>query len=224
MACLERIAGQTQLINPLALMQWNLDKRYLRDLEASAVAVLPTLWLDDYAHDSLAGAFADFDCDEIVIKPCISANADDTYRLTRDTLTAQQDTLAAVFTRRPAMVQPFVTSVVEQGEVSLFYFAGELSHAILKTPKQGDFRVQEEHGGSLAVISPDQAMLNSAELALQAMPTEYLYARVDLLQHNGQWCIIELELIEPSLYFNLDAHSPQCFVSAYLRYMSNNIK
>ena len=224
MACLERIAGQTQLINPLALMQWNLDKRYLRDLEASAVAVLPTIWLDDYDHDSLAGAFADFDCDEIVIKPCISANADDTYRLTRESLSAQQDTLAAVFARRPAMVQPFVTSVVEQGEVSLFYFAGELSHAILKTPKQGDFRVQEEHGGSLAVISPDQAMLNSAELALQAMPTEYLYARVDLLQHNGQWCIIELELIEPSLYFNLDTHSPQCFVSAYLRYMSNKIK
>lgn len=221
MACLERIASQTQLINPLALMQWNLDKRYLRDLDAEEVAVLPTVWLEDYEHDTLASAFSEFNSNEIVIKPCISANADDTFRLTREALVAQQGLLEEVFSTRPAMVQPFVTSVVEKGEVSLFYFAGELSHAILKTPKRGDFRVQEEHGGSLSVISPDASMLESAEQALHAMPTDYLYARVDLLQHDGQWCIIELELIEPSLYFNLDDRSPQCFVSAYLRYMSS---
>lgn len=218
MACLEQIDSQTRLMNPLALMQWNVDKRYLRELASADVAVLPTLWLDDYHHETLVNAFAAFGCDEIVIKPCISANADDTFRLSRADLDLRQAQLAQVFSKRPAMVQPFVTSVVEQGEVSLFYFAGELSHAILKTPKQGDFRVQEEHGGTLAVITPEQAVIASAEQALSAMPTGYLYARVDLLQHQGKWCIIELELIEPSLYFNLDDTSPQKFVDAYLRY------
>ncbi|MFS1702237.1 ATP-grasp domain-containing protein [Alteromonas sp. AMM-1] len=218
MACLEQIDSQTRLMNPLALMQWNVDKRYLRELASADVAVLPTLWLDDYHHETLVNAFEAFGCDEIVIKPCISANADDTFRLSRADLDLRQAQLAQVFSKRPAMVQPFVTSVVEQGEVSLFYFAGELSHAILKTPKQGDFRVQEEHGGTLAVITPEQAVIASAEQALSAMPTGYLYARVDLLQHQGKWCIIELELIEPSLYFNLDDTSPQKFVDAYLRY------
>ncbi|TPV54315.1 hypothetical protein FJ444_19210 [Aestuariibacter sp. GS-14] len=218
MACLEQIDSQTRLMNPLSLMQWNVDKRYLRELASADVAVLPTLWLDDYHHETLVNAFEAFGCDEIVIKPCISANADDTFRLSRADLDLRQAQLAQVFSKRPAMVQPFVTSVVEQGEVSLFYFAGELSHAILKTPKQGDFRVQEEHGGTLAVITPEQAVIASAEQALSAMPTGYLYARVDLLQHQGKWCIIELELIEPSLYFNLDDTSPQKFVDAYLRY------
>ncbi|GGF59562.1 ATP-grasp domain-containing protein [Alteromonas lipolytica] len=219
-ACLTRINEQTRLMNSLPLMLWNLNKRYLKDLAAQQVPVLPTLWLDGFEQATVEKTFAEFACDEIVIKPCVSANADDTFRLTAEQLADQAPQLAACFNQRECMVQPFVTSVTERGEVSLFYFAGQLSHAILKRPKDGDFRVQEEHGGSLQAITPQAAMLNNAEAALAAMPDGYLYARVDLLWFDAQWRIIELELIEPSLYFNLDEQSPERFVDAYLRYFN----
>lgn len=218
--CLKRINKQTRLMNSLPLMLWNLNKRYLKDLQIASVPVLPTLWLNGVSFESLDQAFSRFECDELVIKPCVSANADDTFRLTRAQLCEQVEQLAECFQQRQCMVQPFVTSVTERGEVSLFYFAGELSHAILKRPKDGDFRVQEEHGGSLQAITAEPAMLQNAEAALQAMPDDYLYARVDMLWFADQWRIIELELIEPSLYFNLDEQSPQRFVNAYLRYLS----
>lgn len=219
--CLKRIEQQTTLMNSLPLMLWNLNKRYLKELAEAKVAALPTLWHKGLNLSSALNAFDVFECQEIVIKPCVSANADDTFRLTRERLLANQQALGECFHQRELMIQPFVTSVVEHGEVSLFYFAGELSHAILKQPKQGDFRVQEEHGGSLTSITPDAAMLANAEAALAAMPDDYLYARVDLLWFDGQWRIIELELIEPSLYFNLDSKSPQRFVEAYLRYVND---
>ena len=219
-ACLKRIDQQSRLMNSLPLMEWNLNKRYLKDLEAAEVHVLPTRWLAGFEQSAIAAAFTEFACEELVIKPCVSANADDTFRLTPEGLTLSAGELAECFAQRECMVQPFVTSVTEQGEVSLFYFAGELSHAILKRPKAGDFRVQEEHGGSLQAITPEPAMLSNAQAALNAMPDDYLYARVDLLWFAGEWRIIELELIEPSLYFNLDEQSPQRFVNAYLRYAS----
>ena len=114
------------------------------------------------------------------------------------------------------MIQPFVKEVLDEGEYSLFYFNGEYSHAILKTPADGDFRVQEEHGGSLQPVIPDASMLRACKQALQAMPTDSLYARVDLIRYQHQWAIIELELIEPSLYFNLDEASQPRFVDAFI--------
>ena len=107
-----------------------------------------------------------------------------------------------------------LNSVVEEGEYSLFYFGGAFSHAIKKVPKQGDFRVQEEHGGSLHLVTVDSEQLDIAQKALLAMPCEALYARVDLVRQKGEWAIMELELIEPSLYFNLDKQSPLRFVEA----------
>ena len=219
-ACLKRIDQQSRLMNSLSLMMWNLNKRYLKDLEAAGVPVLPTRWLCGFDQSTITEAFSEFACDELVIKPCVSANADDTFRLTPAKLASTAGELATCFAGRECMVQPFVRSVTEQGEVSLFYFAGKLSHAILKQPKAGDFRVQEEHGGSLQAITPEPTMLANAQAALNAMPDDYLYARVDLLWFAGEWRIIELELIEPSLYFNLDEQSPQRFVSAYLRYLN----
>ena len=147
-ACLKRIDQQSRLMNSLSLMMWNLNKRYLKDLEAAGVPVLPTRWLCGFDQSTITEAFSEFACDELVIKPCVSANADDTFRLTPAKLASTAGELATCFAGRECMVQPFVRSVTEQGEVSLFYFAGKLSHAILKQPKAGDFRVQEEHGGT----------------------------------------------------------------------------
>lgn len=217
-ACLQRINAQTQLINPLSLMLWNMNKQYLKSLQDVGVHTLPTLWFDDFDLTNIQSELSQFNSDEIVIKPCVSANADDTYRLTLPQLEEQSQSLKSIFSTRSFMVQPFVTSVVDHGEVSLFYFSGALSHSILKRPKAGDFRVQEEHGGSLQAITASPQMQQNAQRALAAMPDRYLYARVDLLWFEEEWRVIELELIEPSLYFTLCEQSPRRFVEAYQRY------
>jgi hypothetical protein len=117
------------------------------------------------------------------------------------------------------MVQPFVPAIIEQGEYSLFYFADHYSHCILKTPKSGDFRVQEEHGGILQSITPSKELLTAAKKALQTIPEKVLYARIDLVQYQGEYQLMEIELIEPSLYFNLDDKAAPRFAKAFDQWM-----
>ena len=159
-------------------------------------------------------AFARFNTEEVVIKPTLSANADDTFRVSSSNMAEIMPSLLTTFAARRYMIQPFLSSVVEEGEYSLFYFGGCYSHAILKVPQQGDFRVQEEHGGQLLAVEANIAQQEIAQRALEAMPAQALYARVDLVRQENEWAIMELELIEPSLYFNLDTSSPSRFVKA----------
>ena len=216
--CLKEIDASTAtLLNPLALMQWNIEKYYLKDLKREGVPIVDTRWETTFNNDVIDSAFEQFDSEAIVIKPVLSANADDTFRLKRESWSESASLLAKTFEQRHFMIQPFLSSIVEEGEYSLFYFGGALSHAIKKVPQKGDFRVQEEHGGSLHTVDVDSAQRVIAEKALAAMPCDALYARVDLVKQNNQWAVMELELIEPSLYFNLDERSPLRFVDAMLK-------
>lgn len=116
---------------------------------------------------------------------------------------------------QPSMVQPFLNSIQITGEYSLFYFGGRYSHTILKQPKTGDFRVQEEHGGIIRATTPSEPMVHIATQALNAVGETLLYARVDImLLDDGSPAVSELELIEPSLYFSYDSESPQRFATA----------
>jgi glutathione synthase/RimK-type ligase-like ATP-grasp enzyme len=219
LACLKGIdTSSAVLLNPLPLMQWNIEKHYLKDLQGKGVPIVETMWGSEFNNNVIEEAFAQFGCDTVVIKPTLSANADDTFKLSAADWHVQEKALYNTFQRRDFMIQPFLSSVVDEGEYSLFYFGGEFSHAIKKVPQKGDFRVQEEHGGSLHSIAVDSEQLAIAEKALAAMPCDVLYARVDLVKQNNHWAIMELELIEPSLYFNLDPQSPLRFVEALVRY------
>ncbi len=216
-ATLERIdASRARLANDLALMIWNLDKRYLRDLEDRGVAIVPTHWRESWDDAAADGAFAAFGVEEIVVKPVVAAGARDTFRLTRAALDTQRPILARLFAHRAHMIQPFVTSVVTAGEYSLFYFNGALSHTIVKRPKPGDFRVQEEHGGILSRHTPDAALAAAGATALAALGVPPLYARADFVLWQGRPVMIEFELIEPSLYLDFDAEAPVRFVAALL--------
>jgi len=208
-------ASSASLENPLNVMLWNIDKVYLKDLAQQQVPVVPTLWQDSYTSNALNQAFAHFDCDTLIAKPTISANADDTFRIERSQKEHFESVLAECFADREYMLQPFLPAVLEPGEVSLFYFANNYSHAILKTPKANDFRVQEEHGGQLTSISPSEDMFAVAERTLNALPDDTLYARIDLIDTDQGLCVMEVELIEPSLYFNMDSQSAQRFVDAF---------
>ena len=208
---LAAISARTRLFNPLEVVRWNIDKRYLLELEASGVPIVPTRVHEGLTSSALDAGREAFGVDEIVVKPTVSANADGTFRLPR--AVDASDALAAL-ARRSVLVQPFAPAIVEEGEVSVFAFAGAISHAILKTPAEGDFRVQEEHGGRLKAIGMDAALRAAAERAFAALPGDLLYSRVDFVRYGGEWLLMEAELVEPSLYFTLDEGSAERFAEA----------
>ena len=211
LAALEQIGrAGVRLANPLEVVRWNARKTYLRDLEARGLPVVPTLW-NPRPDESL---FDELGTDEIVIKPVVSASAFHTYRLRRG------DEMEAAVADREVMVQPFLRSIVEEGEYSLFFFGGELSHAVLKSPKAEDFRVQEEHGGLIRRVDPPAALVDLGHRIVESLPAPTLYARVDLARlDSGEYALMELELIEPSLYFRTDPESPRRFARAFESWM-----
>src|SRR5699024_3332902 len=133
-----------------------------------------------------------------------SAGAEDTFRLEKNGGEARAAQLASVFSDRPFIVQPFMPNIVGEGEFSLFYFADTYSHTILKTPKTNDFRVQEEHGGRLQKTEPGKQLLAMGAQILKLIQPKPLYTRIDLVRtSDNTFALMELELIEPSLYFNM---------------------
>ena len=207
-----------RLENPLELMRWNLQKTYLRDLETQGFPIVPTRWLDRLAPDALPALFDAFGADEIVVKPVVGANADDTFRLTRDAAT---DEVMAAFADRACLAQPFVQAVVDEGEFSLFYFGETYSHTILKTPTPGDFRVQEEHGGPIRAVEPEPALRAVSDVVFAALAPRPLYARTDFVRLPTGFALMEVELIEPSLYFPYDPASPARFADAFVQRMAD---
>ncbi len=219
---LEEIAAATRLENSLGLCRWNLEKTYLRDLERRGVEVVPTVWHAAEAplDLSLVDALEALGVDEVVVKPVIGANADRTHRLgweARGGSAVGRAAAEADLTGRPAMIQPFLRGIVDEGEYSLFAFDGKLSHAVLKTPAPGDFRVQEEHGGRIRAVRPEAGLLAAGAAVLAALDETPLYSRADFVRHRGRFLLMELELIEPSLYFPYDPDSPRRFAQATVR-------
>ena len=154
------------LINDIDVVRWNMSKTYLRDLDASGAAIVPTLWFARFDSADLPGAYDHFDAETLVFKPVIGANAKHAFLVERSHLAQQSSELRLAFANQPFMAQPFIQSVQTEGEYSLMYLDGDFSHAIRKLPKRGDFRVQEEHGASILAVSPDAEMLDAGKTAL----------------------------------------------------------
>lgn len=207
---LKKIESQTRLENPVDIVRWNLDKRYLREMETRGTRIVPTIWDAKYNDAEFARWVSEFGVDEIIIKPTVSATALHTYRLNSFDVS-----LESVFATRSFLVQPFISQIVSEGEFSLFYFNGEYSHAINKSPKINDFRVQEEHGGIITEIFPDEYLIAAGRETVATIGPDLLYARVDFVRDgNGNFCLMELELIEPALYLRMNDGAPERFAKA----------
>ena len=219
---LEKINDISHLENDLDLMIWNMNKNYLFDLEQKGVKIVDTIWEKSFNPDLANEYFAKLKTDEIIIKPNISANADNTFRLTKEKLKDNLKVLEKTFNDREFMVQPFLNCIIEEGEYSLFFFNGKFSHSVLKKPKENDFRVQEEHGGDIQPFKVSSELIMVAEDIINKLSTIPLYGRVDLVRNNqSKFALIELELIEPSLYLNKDDQSPFRFVKAFEEKFAN---
>lgn len=213
---LERIeASSATLVNNFELVRWNLEKTYLRDLQNRGAAIVPSLWFEKFKKEDLPGYFKTLACEKIIIKPVISTNASNTFLLDKPVDAESIIALQTVFSDRPFMVQPFIENICSEGEFSLFYIDGVLSHAIRKVPKTGDFRVQEEHGGNIIAAEPEDRLQITADALMQLVTPAPLYARVDFVRaQDGGFLLMELELIEPSMYLRMHDKAPQRFARA----------
>jgi glutathione synthase/RimK-type ligase-like ATP-grasp enzyme len=199
---LERAARDNwPMINPPALLRWNSDKAYLVELAERGVPTVPTSAVEACCDADVEEARRRFESDWLVIKPPVAASAFGAHRL------GPMDDLPSECRRRPMIIQPLIEEIARTGEFSLMLFDGDYSHAVVKQPRSGDFRVQEQHGGTtLPCHAPPPGAIRLARQALAAAPARASYARVDVVpDDDGVLRIMELELIEPALFLE---HAP----------------
>jgi hypothetical protein len=202
---------RTPLWNPAALVRWNMDKTYLRDLQRAGIPIVPTVWLAQGAPADLAAILQERDWAQAVVKPSIAATAFGAWRTNRDHAETDQNRLDLLLEQSGVLVQPFVESVCTHGEWSLIFLGGNFSHAVLKQAQSGDFRVQDDFGGSVLVTPPAPALIAQAKRVVDTLVEAWLYARVDGVVVDDTFLLMELELIEPSLFLDSAAHAVERF-------------
>ena len=210
---LERLErGEVRLENRSA-RRW-LDKRYLAEL---GVRVVPARALSK--ADSLEAAVRASGWSRVVLKPSVSAGAFRTALFDAADAAEHVPLFEQIVREGDAMLQPYVEEIERAGEWSLIFFDGELSHAVLKRPGGGDFRVQEEFGGHTDFVQPPRDLIEEARRALAAAREDFLYARVDGVVSDafGGFCLTELEVVEPELFLRAHPEAPARFAAAIRR-------
>jgi len=221
-AWLKQTEKQTQVCNAPDLIWWNLDKHYLRDLDNRGVPVVPTRFIEKGSTLNLPNLLRETGWDEAVIKPCVSGAARHTYKVNQENVTNIQDVVQPLLKEESFLLQPFLRHVVETGEDSLIVLNGEVTHAIRKVAKPGDFRVQDDHGGTVQQYSPTKEQVSLALQAMHACDPIPVYGRVDMVRDtNGRWVVMEVELIEPELWLRFHPSASKQFAVAIERVLDN---
>ena len=200
-ACATWAAAELPVANPPSVLAWNSDKSYLGRLADRGVPVPPTVWTQGVTADQVAAAFAQTGAPQLIVKPTVSGGAWRTLRLSPGQALVDPPV-------GRAMIQPYLPTIETEGETSLLFFGGRLSHVVNKRPVDGDFRIQVQFGGLYASLAePPSGALATAERVLAAIDEDLLYARIDLAPDGtGGWLLMEAELIEPDFYL---AHDPR---------------
>ena len=208
-ACATWEAAGVRMLNPPSVLGWNSDKSYLGRLAEQGVAIPDTVWIDGPTQGDVDSAFDRFGTDRIVVKPRVSGGAYKTLRLARG---EQMDGAP----EGPAMIQPYLPTIETEGETSLLFFGGKLSHVVGKRPVPGEFRVQVQYGGGyVALPEPPAGALALAERTLAAIDEDLLYARIDMARdEDGGWLLMEAELIEPDFYLGSAPEGGKRFAEA----------
>jgi glutathione synthase/RimK-type ligase-like ATP-grasp enzyme len=201
-------ASDCRLINPLAAVRWNIDKRYLLDLEEWGVTIIPTYLASHVETDALHSRLRDRQVQTIVLKPTVGLGGSHSHRVPLNELHNTLDVLRDSQPHLQYLIQPFVEEILSEGEWSFIFFNRQLSHVLLKKPAPGDYRVQGIYGGTIESAEPLADDLQQAKYVMAKLPFDLLYARLDFVRVGGQLSVIEIELIEPIFSFNLVPESP----------------
>ncbi|MEM6642444.1 MAG: hypothetical protein AAF616_05665 [Bacteroidota bacterium] len=218
---LTELSSHTEMINPYPLLQWNLDKHYLNDLQNADLDVVETLFIEAGSRQSLQQIHREKNWTKTVLKPAISAGAKDTFKLDHTNITEHEAKFRELIKAECMLLQPFQQNIVEQGEISIVVIGEKATHAVLKVAKSGDFRVQDDYGGTVHQYHPSKEEVNLALAAVRACQPRPIYARVDILKNNDDEPVVsELELIEPELWFRRNPAAADLLASKIKGYIS----
>lgn len=218
LAWAERVGGVTALHNPLDVIRRNTHKSYLRDLEAAGAPIAPTVWLPRGERADLAAILSERRWERAFIKPAVGLAAWRTMRVaaTDGELDAAQAHLDELLECDDVLLQPYLERVETDGELSVIFVDGAVTHAVRKIPVPGDYRVQDDFGAS---DEPATLTEGERDLARRVMAAAgaggLLYGRVDFLRDsNGSLVVTEVELVEPSLFFRHAPHAAERLADA----------
>ncbi len=195
---LDRLGALPRVYNDPSLMQWNMGKLYLFDLAGSGATIAPTRRVAPDAA-AIRAAMAALGLDQAIVKPVIGGTASGLSLVRADDATALEK--AAARLGGEGLVQAFIPDIETHGETSFVFIGGDFTHAVLKRPKAGDIRVQTAHGGTVERIDPQPWAIDEARRVLGACPGEPAYARVDAVVRGRELLVMEVELVEPDLFF-----------------------
>ena len=205
---LEKSKSNIRFINSYSLIKWNLDKTYLFDLEKRGINIPRTILVKRKEKISLKDLFSKTKWKEAIIKPTVSGAARHTYRINHNNYLNYESLFLDLINEEDFLFQEFMTDITKNGEISLILISGKFTHAVKKTAKEGDFRVQDDHGGKVEIYYPNNEEICFAEDCLKCCDELPVYARVDIVyDNNNKISLGELELIEPELWFRNNPNS-----------------
>jgi glutathione synthase/RimK-type ligase-like ATP-grasp enzyme len=210
-------ASRCRVWNPTAMVRWNSHKRYLADLADRGIATVPTRLVERDSSVSAADVAREEGWARFVVKPAVSASAHETRAFATPLAAHDESVIQRVVTSGDVLVQPFVDEITTDGELSLLFFDGEFSHAAIKRTRDGDFRVQSEHGGTVAPVDVAPAIVAAARESLDVLDEVPLYARADGIGDGESFRLMELELIEPNVFLAASPGSADRFARAIVR-------
>ncbi|MFT5185309.1 MAG: glutathione synthase/RimK-type ligase-like ATP-grasp enzyme [Flavobacteriales bacterium] len=197
-----RANKSTLLFNPVEAVGWNLDKIYLREMQSQGINIPQTIFFDKNDSKNVASLALSLNWEKFIIKPRVSAGGRETHLFNRDEIELKSEFINSLFSEEDMMIQEFQNNIVSQGEMSSIMFGEQYSHSIIKSAAAGDFRVQDNFGGSVGEYIPSQKEIEFAKTCIEACPFDTSYARVDyFIDNQGELALGELEIIEPELWF-----------------------
>ena len=198
------------MINSAETIEWNIDKHYLLDLQEHQIPIPNSEFIQRGSSIDLLELMQKKNWNEIVVKPTISGAAKNTYRLNKGEINQFNPSWEKLIYKEDFIIQEFQNNVITEGEVAMIVIGGKFTHAVLKKAKEGDFRVQDDFGGSIAIYNPSKEMVKLAEKCTRILTPIPSYARVDVIWDNFRELVVsELELIEPELWFRLNPNAAQ---------------
>ena len=199
---LNNVESKTMLINDASQVRWNMDKHYLLDLKKKGIKIVESEYLKKRDTRSLKEIISTLNWPKAILKPTIAGAARHTYKISPETIDRYESIFKELIADEDMMIQPFQYNIEEKGEVSFVVIDGEYTHSVLKKAKSGDFRVQDDFGGSVHDYEPSDEEIIFAENVVKACSPIPAYARVDVMWNNeNELAVSEVELIEPELWF-----------------------
>ncbi|MFI5450536.1 RimK family alpha-L-glutamate ligase [Pedobacter sp. UC225_61] len=206
-----------RLLNPIDIVKWNADKHYLHDIEKAGLKVTQSIFIDKGQKINLQDYFEELRSDKIIVKPAVSGGSKNTFKVTTSTAEEISTKLNELLQEEDFILQPFLTEIEQAGEWSFLFFGGKFSHALLKKAKSGDFRVQHSFGGTIHPQQPPKHLLTTAQQYIDQFAKNCLYARVDGAVVNGEFLLMELELIEPFLFLATEEKAFENYYEALMK-------